>query len=71
MAKINITKEIVVNFALFSSLLYSAFLLPYVIFVNRNIASPSWIFLYVLAMLVYLVLWIIDKRDFFKYEFRY
>ena len=62
-------REITVNFALVYSILYALFLIPYLIYIN-NIFPLIVIQVYLMLLIVYVFVWIYDKREFFKYEFK-
>lgn len=63
----NLIWEILKIFAMFYGSLYSLFLAPYILFVNK-IVSLSVLLIYIFILIVYIVGWIFEKKEFFKNE---
>ena len=65
--------ETLVNFALIYSIVVAIILIPYLYIRGHfNNILVFWInVVYCLLLLVYIIFWIRDKKEFFKYELRY
>jgi len=61
-------REIIVNSALFLSLAYILFLLPYIFFINIGDLNINFVYLYLGIVIAYTIFWLIDKKEFFKDE---
>lgn len=60
-------REALLTFALVYSIIISLFFIPYITFVNKTI-NINYILAYLFAFIIYLVFWLVDKKDFIKNE---
>ena len=60
-------EELTINFALIFAILYSLFIFPYILLINRAI-NIVWLKIYLIFLLVYLGFWIFKKWRSLRYE---
>lgn len=53
-------RDLFVNFTFFYVVVYSLFIIPYILFINE-IISYTVIFAYIIAVLCFVILWLLEK----------